>query len=210
MADSLHLSTSKTLTEDQAAANPFGQFRLWFEEALRADLPQPEAMTLATSTRDGRPSARMVLLKQVDERGFVFHTNYRSRKGWEIEENPWAAAILFWAELRRQIRIEGQVEKLSAAESDAYFSSRDAGSRLAAWASPQSRVIDDRASLERRMGELTMQYRGRDVPRPDYWGGYRLRPVSIEFWQGRPDRLHDRLRYRRDADGGWVIERLAP
>jgi len=183
---------------------------VWFAEATAAGAAQPEAMALATATPDGWPSARMVLLKGFDERGFVFHTNYQSRKGREMAENPRAAAVLYWVELHRQVRIEGCVETISAAESDAYFRTRARGSQLGALASNQSRVIESRALLERRARELAAGYEGRAIPRPAHWGGYRLRPETLEFWQGQPDRLHDRLRYSRRPDGTWLLERLEP
>lgn len=166
-------------------------------------------MTLATATRDGHPSARMVLLKGFDARGFVFYTNYESRKGGELEQNPQAALVFFWVELERQVRVEGRVERAAPAESDAYFASRPLGSQIGAWASAQSRVIAGREPLERRTAELEDEYAGREVPRPSQWGGYRVVPHVIEFWQGRPSRLHDRLRYRQ-KDGGWIVERLSP
>lgn len=190
--------------------DPIRQFRAWFEDAIAAQLIEPNAMTLATAGSDGRPSARMVLLKGFDETGFMFYTNYESRKGRQLAENPWAALAFYWAPLDRQVRIEGGVERLAADESDAYFQSRPWGSRVGAWASHQSQVIDDRAALDRRAEDLMAEYQGREVPRPPYWGGYRLRPTAIEFWQGRPNRLHDRLRYRREVDGAWLIERLSP
>jgi len=190
--------------------DPIVQFRRWFDEAASAELPLPNAMTLATATPDGKPSARVVLLKGVDERGFVFFTNYRSRKGRELASNPLAAAVLYWEELHRQVRIEGNVEALGPGESDAYFRTRPRGARLGAWASPQSSVIPARGLLERRMKELKGRFSGRSIPRPRHWGGYRLRPASIEFWQGRANRLHDRLLYVRRRDGSWRVQRLAP
>jgi pyridoxamine 5'-phosphate oxidase len=182
----------------------------WYGEAVAAGLPEPNAMALATATPDGRPSARVVLLKAVDESGFTFHTNYQSRKGRELAGNPWAALVFYWPALERQVRVEGTVERLPPAESDAYFRTRPLGSRLGAWASPQSAAVPDRAALEQRLREVARGYEGRDVPRPPFWGGYRLRPVAVEFWQGRPNRFHDRLLYRRLPSGGWQIERLAP
>jgi pyridoxamine 5'-phosphate oxidase len=201
--------TAGALDERDVPRDPVQLFRVWFGEALRADLPEPTAMTLATSTADGHPSARMVLLKGFDERGFAFYTNYESRKGRELDQNPRAALVFWWAELERQVRVEGRVEKLSAQESDAYFRSRPPGSRLAALASRQSQAIRSRKELEDRLRELEEEYRDREIPRPDYWGGYRVVPVEVEFWAGRPNRLHDRLRYRRSA-GRWLLERLSP
>ena len=208
--------TDETLDEGAIHSDPFEQFGLWFEEAATLTVPDPNAMTLATTTRDGRPSARMVLLKEYDHRGFVFYTNYESHKGRELEENPRAALVLFWAELHRQIRIEGTVERVSSEESDAYFRSRPKGSRIAALASNQSTVLDSRASLDARVADLTRQYGAGDgigdddVPRPPYWGGYRVVPAAIEFWQGRRDRLHDRLVFRRLPHGDWDLIRLSP
>jgi pyridoxamine 5'-phosphate oxidase len=198
------------LRESDVAANPFHQFRAWLDEALAAKLPQPLGMALATVTTDGRPSVRLVLLRGFDERGFVFFTNYESRKARELENNPRAALVFYWPELDRQVRIEGNVERISAEESDAYFQSRARGSRLGAWASPQSQIIASREVLDRRMEELEAEYREAEVPRPPYWGGYRVIPASIEFWQGQTNRLHDRLRYRRLEGGSWCLERLAP
>ena len=197
------------LNETDIDADPFKQFHLWFNDALTANLIEPNAMTLATATRDGKPSARTVLLKGFDERGFVFYTNYESRKGQELAENPWAALVFLWKEIQRQVRIEGHIEKCSPEESDTYFLSRPLGSRLGAYVSQQSQVISSREILEARLAELTRENANLDIPRPPYWGGYRLSPTSIEFWQGRPNRLHDRLRYRL-SDRAWLIERLSP
>lgn len=204
--------TLRGLSEADVDPDPLRQFAVWFEQAVRAELPEPNAMTLATATRDGRPSARMVLLKGYDDRGFVFYTNYEGRKGRELAENPYAALVFFWPQLERQIRIEGRVERATAEESDAYYHSRPRGSQLGAWASHQSAVIPNREALEARVRELEAQYADPAVrvPRPPFWGGYRVIPDVIEFWQGRPSRLHDRLRYRRDASDAWVIERLSP
>jgi pyridoxamine 5'-phosphate oxidase len=200
----------RTLSEADVDPDPIRQFATWFEEAAAAGLYQPEAMTLATVGPEGRPSARMVLLRGFDGRGFSFFTNYDSRKARDLAARPWAALVLFWAELHRQVRIEGRVEPVSAEESDAYFAGRARGSQLSAWASPQSEVLEGRGVLERRVAELARQYEGRPVPRPPRWGGYRVVPECIEFWQGHENRLHDRLSFRRRADGGWAVVRLAP
>lgn len=196
------------LLEDSIAPDPITQFGLWFEQALESEVVEPTAMTLASATHEGKPSARIVLLKGYDEHGFVFYTNYASRKGQELTENPQASLLFFWPQLERQVRIEGVVTQVSAEESDAYFHSRPLGSRIGAWVSQQSQPTTH-AELEARTAALTTSL-GDDPARPAHWGGYRLAPASIEFWQGRPSRLHDRLVYTRQAGGGWVLQRLAP
>ncbi len=197
------------LDERDVDPDPLVQFRHWFEDARRAELPEPNAMTLATATPDGVPSARMVLLKAADERGFTFFTDYRSRKGQELEANPHAALVFFWGELERQVRISGTVSRVSREETEAYFRTRPRESRLGAWTSHQSTVLAGRDVLEARLREMSARHPGDDVPTPPYWGGYLLRPDALEFWQGRESRLHDRVRYQREA-GGWRIERLSP
>lgn len=197
------------LDEESVGTEPFGLFDRWYLEARRAGLYLPESMTLATATTDGKPSARLVLLKGHDERGFVFFTNYESRKAAELESNPVASLAIHWPILQRQVRVEGSVERISEDESYSYFSTRPRGSRIGAWASPQSRVIPDRAELERRVAEFDARYPGEEIPLPPHWGGYRIRPDRIEFWQGRASRLHDRFRFSREGDA-WKVERLAP
>ncbi len=198
------------LTEEDAGHDPFALFRRWFDQAVAAALFEPNAFTLATCTPDGWPSARAVLLKGLDERGFTFFTNYDSRKGRELEANPRAAMVFLWHPIERQVRVEGAIEIVTAAESDEYYAVRPLGSRLGAWASPQSAVIPGREFLEKQHAELTARYPDGVVPRPPHWGGYRVVPRVIEFWQGRPSRLHDRVRFTRDATGTWVRDRLAP
>jgi pyridoxamine 5'-phosphate oxidase len=198
------------LSESDVSPDPFEQFDAWYAEAVNAGLAQPDAMALATATEDGAPSVRMVLLKGADGRGFVFYTNRESDKGRDLASNPRAAVAIHWQSLHRQVRASGRVEPVTDAESDAYFASRPRGAQLAAAASNQSRVITDRATLIREYERLESEFDGRDVPRPPHWGGYRLVPDEIELWQGRPNRLHDRLRYVRTGDGAWRIERLAP
>ncbi len=209
IADMRKEYTQRGLDTRDVAADPIAQFQIWFEQATGANLPEPNAMTLATATPDGKPSARVVLLKGVDENGFVFYSNYSSRKGNELAGNPRAALVFFWPELERQVRVEGYVEQISTEESDRYFHSRPAGSQLGALASPQSQVIASRNVLEQRLRELDAQYLNKSIPRPTHWGGYRIVASAVEFWQGRPNRLHDRVRYTY-RDGEWVVERLAP
>lgn len=200
----------ETLDERNVDPNPIVLFKRWFDAAIASGLRLPDAMTLATASKDGKPSARMVLLKQADDDGFVFYTNYNSQKARELDENPRAALVLYWVQLDRQIRVEGRVERVAAAESDEYFSTRPRESQLGAWASPQSEVVRSREVLEQRFRELEDVYRESEVTRPEHWGGYRLRPERIEFWQNRSGRLHDRIVYERQADGGWTFKRLAP
>ena len=201
--------TQHGLLEAEASQNPFEQFARWFDQAVAAKIHEPNAMTVATVDPDGRPSARIVLLKGFDERGFAFYTNYESRKGQALAVHPYAALIFYWPEFERQIRIEGRIEKVGAAEADTYYRSRPVGSRLGAWASPQSRVIADRVALEGALEHVKSEYGEHEPSRPPFWGGYRVVPDAVEFWQGRPSRLHDRLRYRLQ-DGLWLRERLAP
>lgn len=190
--------------------DPMKQFGKWFGDAAAAQIRDVNAMSLGTVDNDGRPDVRIVLLKAISDRGFVFFTNYQSTKGRQLDAHPHAALTFFWVQLERQIRIRGKVEKTSREESEEYFQSRPLGSRLGAWTSAQSEVIANRDALEARLSEVTTQYEGAEVPLPTHWGGYRVRPETIEFWQGRPNRLHDRFRYSRQSDDHWLIERLSP
>ncbi len=203
---------SKTpgLTRKNVDPNPFKQFEQWFQAATEAEPVLPEAVSLATATREGRLSSRIVLLKDFDETGFVFYSNYESRKGLELAENPNAALVFYWRQLERQICITGTVSKVSREESEAYFRTRPRGSQIGALTSSQSQVVASREVLENRFQQLMAEYEGREIPLPSYWGGYRLSPVTIEFWQGRSDRLHDRFLYKRQPGGPWQLERLSP
>jgi pyridoxamine 5'-phosphate oxidase len=198
------------LTEGTVDRNPIAQFQKWFGDAAATGMHLPEAMTLATATKEGRPTARLVLLKNIDKDGFVFYTNYRSAKAKELDENPFAALVFYWPQLDRQVRIDGAVSRVSARESDEYFQTRPRESQLGALASPQSEIIASRDVLEERFRELERQYEGRPIDRPEHWGGYRLKPERIEFWKSRPGRLHDRILYELQPDGSWSIKRLAP
>lgn len=201
--------TRAGLSESDLAPDPIAQFQRWFDAVVEAGVPEPNAMVVATADATGRPSARTVLLKGVDPRGFAFYTNLESRKGRELAHNPRAALVFRWDALERQVLVGGGVTRVTDAEADAYFASRPRGSRIGAWVSAQSTVLAGREQLDARRDELEARFGDGDVPRPAFWGGYRVAPDEVEFWQGRPDRLHDRLRYRR-ADGAWVIERLSP
>ena len=209
--DLRHRFETEGLDAGDLDPDPLVQFRRWFDEAQKAGVHEPHAVVLATADADGRPSARHVLLKDLDEGGFVFYTNDDSAKGRELAANPRAALCLPWNILARQVRVVGPVERVDAAEADAYFATRPRGSQVGAWASQQSSVLDDRDELERRVAATASRFEGADVPRPPHWGGYRVVPSEVEFWQGRPSRLHDRFRYRRvDSGGAWAIERLSP
>jgi pyridoxamine 5'-phosphate oxidase len=198
-----------SLSENDVDTDPILQFKKWFSDAVVAQLYEPNVMTLATADSDGKPSARIVLLKDVDEQGFVFYTNYESKKGRDLVENPQAALVFFWAELERQVRIEGVVSKVPKDVSEAYFHSRPIGSQIGATASAQSFVLSDRSVLEEKVADLAKIYEGKEIPKPDYWGGYLIEPKHIEFWQGRSSRLHDRITYDL-IEGSWKISRLAP
>ena len=200
----------QTLSEKDILKDPFAQFEKWWQEAIHAGIDEPNAMTLATASADGMPDARIVLLKGFDDRGFTFFTNYNSAKGMQLLENPRGALVFFWKELERQIRISGLVSLAPGRISDDYFNSRPEGSRIGAWASPQSEVIENREWLEENERKLQEEWTGREIPRPPHWGGYVLKPTRVEFWQGRPSRLHDRLLYSLRDNGSWNIERLAP
>ena len=202
--------SQKQLLEDKVAATPVGQFHEWWNEVLKAQIDEPNAMTLATASADGFPSARIVLLKDFSEKGFSFYTNYESYKGQQLLENPKACLVFFWKELERQVRVTGLVQRIPQKESDNYFNSRPKTSRIGAWASPQSQVIDDRAWLDKNFEDLKEKFKNEDPQRPPHWGGYRVQPVIIEFWQGRPSRMHDRIQYSLEENGSWKIERLAP
>lgn len=211
IADLRQNYTLAGLSKADLNSNPIEQFDIWFQQALNADLIEPNAMTLATATSDGKPTARIVLLKGVSQKGFVFYTNYESQKGRQLIANPYAALVFLWDKLERQIRIEGKVEKLTVEESAEYFHSRPKASQLGAWASDQSRVIPNREVLEQKLASLQEQYSAdATIPLPEHWGGFRVIPNRIEFWQGRPSRLHDRLVYDLQADGNWSIDRLSP
>ena len=210
IADLRQNYTRAGLSEAEINSDAIEQFKTWFEQARNADLIEPNAMTIATATPEGKPTARIVLLKGVSDRGFVFYTNYESQKGQQLIANPYAALVFLWDKLERQVRIEGEVEKLSTSESAEYFHSRPKASQLGAIASDQSRVIPNREILEQRLSELQEKYAEKTVPLPEHWGGFRVIPNRIEFWQGRPSRLHDRLVYDLQGDGSWQINRLSP
>jgi pyridoxamine 5'-phosphate oxidase len=210
IADLRNEYSSQTLLENDVAADPIAQFQKWWDQVLASEISEPNAMTLASASADGFPSARIVLLKGFDERGFVFYTNYKSYKALQLEENPKACLVFFWKELERQVRISGIVARVSEEESDVYFNSRPVGSRIGAWASPQSQPIENREWLEQVFENKKEEFRHGKVPRPPHWGGYLVKPVIVEFWQGRFSRLHDRIQYTLNENGDWKIERLAP
>lgn len=209
LADLRNEYTKAELSEADVNSNPIEQFKKWFSEASIAQVPEPNAVSVATVSAEGRPSSRIVLLKGYDESGFVFFTNYESRKGREIIQNPYVSLLFFWPELERQIRIEGKAEKISTKESMNYFFSRPIGSQLGAWASAQSAIIEGRSILEKKMSELKVKFQGKEVPFPAFWGGFKVVPETIEFWQGRKSRLHDRIQFAK-TNSGWKISRLSP
>jgi pyridoxamine 5'-phosphate oxidase len=200
----------QSLSEEDVDTNPIKQFEKWFQQALASGIEEPNAMTLATSTTDGKPSARIVLLKGIKDNGFVFFTNYESKKGKQLHDNPFAGIVFFWKELERQVTIQGEIKKVGEQESDEYFASRPLESRIGAWSSPQSQVIENREVLEKNVAYYSDKYQSQNIPRPSHWGGYILMPTLIEFWQGGAGRLHDRLQYSIDATNSWIIKRLAP
>jgi pyridoxamine 5'-phosphate oxidase len=200
----------QSLLEKDLNENPIVQFENWWQQAVESKIEEPNAMALATCDASGKPSARIVLLKEIKDNGFVFFTNYQSRKGKEIEENPFVSLLFFWKELERQVRIEGKIKKIPSAESDEYFNSRPSESRIGAWSSPQSNVINSRDTLQKNVEKYTSQFGTKNIPRPEFWGGYIVEPQRIEFWQGRPGRLHDRLQYSLTKNNEWTIKRLAP
>ena len=200
----------RILTEDEVSPNPIQQFEKWWQEAIEAKIEEVNAMVLATASTDGVPSARVVLLKDYSEEGFVFFTNYNSIKGKQLSENPKASLVFFWKELERQVRITGLVERISAKQSDEYYEIRPEASRISAWASSQSQVIESREWLDEQFNKIGRQMEGSNIQRPPYWGGYIVNPIIVEFWQGRPNRLHDRIQYTMEEDGKWIMERLAP
>ena len=202
--------STQVLLEKDVAPDPIRQFSLWWNQAIESKVDEANAMTLATASMDGVPSARIVLLKSFDEKGFIFFTNYNSFKGMQLQENPKACLVFFWKELERQVRILGLVEKITDEENNEYFGSRPVGSRIGAWTSPQSQVIVDRGWLDNRYLQVAEQFREKNIERPAFWGGYIVKPVVMEFWQGRPSRLHDRIQYSLEENGSWKIERLAP
>lgn len=206
----MQMKKNEYLDENEVERDPISQFQIWLDDAIAANIPLAEAMTLATATPDGRPAARMVLLKQVDQTGFVFFTNYRSAKARQLDANPYAALVFYWNLLERQVRVEGSVVRTSAEESHEYFQTRPRESQIGAWASEQSEVITGRGVLEQRAQELETLYCDREIDCPEHWGGYRLKPERIEFWKGRLGRLHDRILYELDSNGLWTISRLAP
>ncbi len=210
IADIRKVYQLQSFLEKDMDANPIKQFENWWRQAIESKIEEPNAMTFSTSTASGKPSARIVLLKEIKENGFVFFTNYQSRKGNEIKENPFVALLFFWKELERQVRIEGKIKKISAGESDNYFSQRPRESQIGAWSSPQSKVIENREFLQKNVEKYNSQFVANHIPRPNFWGGYIVEPNHIEFWQGRPERLHDRLLYALTKKGLWKIERLAP